>query len=299
MDFHIHSNLFSPKAIIDMMNRYQFRPKKRLGQNFLIDKNIASIIVKALRLNKEDSIFEIGTGMGSLTLSLTPGVKHIFSVEKDTRLKPILDHIVSDYQNEITIMYQDILDFDLVDFLNRKKQEGYQVRKLAGNLPYSISLPLLKKLMEMHDYLDTAVIMVQREVAERMMAVSGDKNYGVLSLVSSYYADIKKIHLVKPEAFFPRPAVDSMIVRIEFLTRPRVIIEDEDLFFDLIHAIFQHRRKSVKNALQLYFGDRLDQSKLDNSLLRIGLPLSRRGESFSLEEFSRLTSEIKKIIKCS
>ncbi len=297
MDAPIHSNLFSPKRIIDLMNRYQFRPKKRFGQNFLIDKNIASMIVKALRLNKEDAVFEIGTGMGSLTLLLMPSVKRIFSIEKDIRLKPILEYMMSDYQNVITVLYQDILEFDLVGFLNRKRQDGYSVRKLAGNLPYSISLPLLRMLMGMHAYFDTAVIMVQKEVAERMMASPGDKNYGILSLVSRYYADIEKLHLVKPEAFFPRPAVESMIVRIAFSARPKVFVEDEDLFFKLIHAIFQHRRKSIKNALQLSFGDSLDLNRLDHSLPKIGLSLNQRGESFGLEEFSLLTSEIKRILK--
>lgn len=297
MNSNIHSYLVSPKKIIEHMTHYQFHPKKKLGQNFLIDQNIASIIVKALLLNQEDSIFEIGTGMGSLTLPLIPNVRHVFSIEKDTRLKPILDNIFPPYQSFVTILYQDILTFDLVSFLNERKQEGYQVRKLAGNLPYSISLPLLRKLMEMNQYLEAAVVMVQKEVAERMMARPGDKNYGVLSIVSTYYSHIEKVHLVKPEAFYPKPEVDSMILRIEFLAKPEIYVEDEILFFDLVHAIFQHRRKNVKNALQLYFGDRLDKNELDNSLLKIGLPLNRRGESFGLEEFSRLTSEIKKILK--
>ena len=243
------------------MANYQFYPKKKLGQNFLLDKNISKIILKSLCLKKEDVIFEIGTGMGALTMALLYSTRHVFSIEKDIRFKPMLDDIFSPYQEYVTIIYQDILDFNLAGFLEKKRQEGYQIEKITGNLPYYISLPLLRKLMEMHHILKTAVVMVQKEVAERMMAQPGNKNYGILSVISKYYSRIEKVHLVKPDAFYPKPEVDSMIIRIHFLEKKALKIEDEALFFNLIHAVFQHRRKNIVNALKLYFGDSLDKGK--------------------------------------
>ena len=279
------------------MDHYQFRPRKKLGQHFLIDQNITTLIMNALSLSKEEAIFEIGTGMGALTVPLLSSVRHVFSIEKDIRLKPMLDDIIFPYQECVTVLYQDILDFDLVNFLKKKKQEGYQIEKLTGNLPYSISLPLLRKLMEMHHILKMAVVMVQKEVAERMMAQPGSKNYGILSIMSKYYARIEKIHLVKPDVFYPKPEVDSMIIRIHFLEKTAIKVEDEALFFDLVRAVFQHRRKNINNALKLYFGDRLDKDKLEKSMQKMGLKPNERGESFDLQEFAQLTKEIKKILK--
>ena len=279
------------------MAHYQFHPKKKLGQNFLIDQNIAEIIMKALCLDKEDTIFEIGTGMGALTVALLTSVRHIFSIEKDIRLQPILDDLFLTDNECLTILYQDILTFDLAGFLKEKKQEGYQIEKLTGNLPYSISLPLLRKLMEMHYLLKMAVVMVQKEVAERMMAQPGDKNYGILTVMSNYYSRIEKIHLVKPDVFYPKPEVSSMIIRIHFLDKPAIQLEDETLFFNLVRAIFQHRRKNINNALKLYFGDSINKAMLEKSLQKMGLKQNQRGENLNLQEFAKLTNEIKKILK--
>lgn len=287
----------SPTKTIEYLRKYQFHPQKKLGQNFLIDNNINAIIVDSLNLKKEESILEIGTGLGSLTLALIPAVRHVFSIEKDTRLKVILDDILSPYQDGVTVIYQDILTFDLPSFLKQKKQEGYHIEKLVGNLPYSISLPLLRKILEMHTMLKMAVVMVQKEVAERILAKPGDKNYGLLSVITNYYAQVEKIHLVKPEVFLPRPEVDSLLIRIRFLNKPAIKVEDEVLFFDLVHAIFQHRRKSINNALKLYFGDHLEKDRLEKVLAESGIKINQRGEKFGLEEFARLSVALKNILK--
>jgi len=290
-------NLNSSKKLLDYISRYQFFPKKKLGQNFLVDQNITAIIVKALCLNNEEAIFEIGTGLGALTKELLFSTQHVFSIEKDFRLKPMLEDLFKADQGQVTILYKDIMDFDLAGFLKKKKQEGYRIEKITGNLPYFISLPLLRKLMEMHYLLKMAVVMVQKEVAERMMAKPGNKNYGLLSVVAQYYSRIEKIHLVKPDVFFPKPEVNSMIIRINFLDKPLVLVEDEFLFFELVRAIFQQRRKNINNALKIYFGERIDKDKLEKSLQKIGLETGERGENFGLKEFALLTREIKKIIK--
>lgn len=293
-----HPNYFlSPTKTIAYLKKYQFHPQKKLGQNFLIDNNINAIIVDSLNLKKEEAILEIGTGLGALTLALIPAVRHVFSIEKDTRLKVILDDIFSPYQDCITVIYQDILTFDLPGFLRQKKQEGYYIEKVVGNLPYVISLPLLRKILEMHTILKMAVVMVQKEVAERMLAKPGDKNYGLLSVIANYYTQVEKIHLVKPEVFLPRPEVDSLLIRIQFLNKPAIEVEDEVLFFNLIHAIFQHRRKSINNALKLYFGDYLEKDKLEKVLAESGIKLTQRGENFGLEELAQLTVTLKSILK--
>ena len=287
----------SPKRLTSFMSEYQFSPKKRLGQNFLVDNNITKIIVKALSLDDNDVVFEIGTGMGALTKELISSANHVFSIEKDIRLKPILDTLFSTNKDQITIFYDDVLKCDLEEFLKEKQSEGMPIKKITGNLPYFISLPLLKKIMEVHYLLEMAVVMVQKEVAERMMAQPGNKNYGLLSVISQYYARIDKIHLVKPDVFYPKPEVNSMIIRICFFNKPAVYIEDESLFFDLLHAVFQHRRKNIYNALNLYFGDKIDKNRLQASLQALKIEKNQRGESFNLQKFAQLTAEIKKIIK--
>ena len=287
----------SRKKLLECISIYQVSPQKKLGQNFLVDPNIISIIVKSLDLNREESIFEIGTGLGSLTLALITSTKHVFTMEKDRTLKPILENIFEQYQESVTILYQDFLAFDLEGFLAKKAREGDIIEKIAGNLPYSISLPLLRKLMERDGSLKIAVVMVQKEVAERLLAQPGEKKYGTLSVVSRYYSSIEKIHRVKADVFFPKPEVDSMILRIKFFDKSIVQVEDEKLFFQVIRAVFQHRRKTLSNALKLYFGESLDKDNLIRCLQKMGLAETQRGENFDLREFARLTGEIKKIIK--
>jgi len=297
MNFSQDIKPLSQKKLFQYISKYQFHPKKKLSQNFLIDQNISSVILKSLDLDNKESVFEIGTGLGSLTLSLIPSVKHVFSIEKDLSLKPLLNDIMSDYKKYVTVIYDDILSFDLSGFLKCKAQEGYKIEKVVGNLPYSISLPLLKMLMEMHAILKMAVVMIQKEVAERMLAQPGNKNYGIISVISQYYSNTKKIHLVKPGVFYPKPEVDSVIIKINFLDKPRILVEDEELFFEIIRAVFQQRRKNIANSLIIYFKDKIDKGKLENKLMKMGYSTDKRGEEFSVQEFARLTGEIKKIIK--
>lgn len=285
----------SLKRIKEYMEKYKFHPKKRLGQNFLVDQNINNLISKSLYLEKGEAIFEIGTGLGALTLTLIPAAQHVFTIEKDTRLKPILAEILLPYRNSVTVLYQDFLTFDLAYFFHQKKQEGYQIEKLVGNLPYSISLPLLRKIMEMKNLLKIAVVLVQKEVAERMLAQPGGKNYGLLSVMSQYYTKVEKIHLISPTVFFPKPEVESLLIRINFLKEPNIKVPDEALFFDLVRAIFQHRRKTLNNTLKLFFKERLEKNFLNKVLAEANLNPNRRGETLSLEDLALLTKAIKSI----
>lgn len=286
----------SLKKLREYLEKYKIAPQKKLGQNFLIDNNIKNIIVNTLNLERDETLFEIGTGLGGLTLSLIPRAKHVFSIERDIRFKPILDDILSPYSDDVTVIYQNILTFDLAQFLLQKKEEGYNIEKLVGNLPYSISFPLLKKLIEVKSLLKVAVIVVQKEVADRMLAKPGSKNYGLLSILFNYYTETEKIHLIKPDVFFPKPKIDSLLIRIHFLEEPKIKIIDEKLFFDIVKAIFQHRRKSLNNALKLYFGTYRLKNLLEESLKEAGINPNQRGETLSLEEFSRLTKALKGIL---
>jgi len=291
------NKLTSPSNIFSLLSQYHLSPKKKLGQNFLIDQNIVKIIVHALNLNSQESVFEIGTGLGALTESLSNSAKYVFTIEKDQQLKPVLEDLFRDKKRQISILYNDILNFDLKKFLTEKKEKGIVVNKIAGNLPYNISLPLLRKLMDLHYLLEIAVVMVQKEVAERMMAKPGNKNYGFLSVISQNYSHIDKIHLVKPNVFYPKPEVDSMIVRINFYDKPVVFIEDKNIFLELLSAIFQNRRKNINNSLKTYFGERIEQKELEKMLYCLGIDKNERGENFDLPTYASLTKEIKNIIK--
>lgn len=284
------------KKMWEYLRKYKISPHKKLGQNFLIDNNIKTIIVNALNLERKEAIFEIGTGLGGLTLPLIPLAKHVFSIERDTRFKPILDDILSPYSDKVTVIYENVLTFDLAQFFNQKKGEGFHIEKLIGNLPYSISFPLLKKIIEMRNFLKVAVIVVQKEVADKMLAKPGSKEYGLLSVLFSYYTRTEKIRLIKPDVFFPKPKIESMITRIHFLEEPKIKVIDEKLFFDIVHAIFQYRRKSLRNALKSYFGTCLPASSLEEVLEEAGINPDQRGEALPLEEFPRLTKVLKDIM---
>ncbi|MDY0382450.1 MAG: 16S rRNA (adenine(1518)-N(6)/adenine(1519)-N(6))-dimethyltransferase RsmA [Atribacterota bacterium] len=284
------------KKLREYLEKYKISPHKKLGQNFLIDNNIKAIIANTLNLEREEALFEIGTGLGGLTLSLIPLVKHVFSIERDTRFKPILDDIFSPYSDRVTVIYENVLTFDLAQFLNQKKGEGFHIEKLIGNLPYSISFPLLKKIIEMRSLLKVAVIVVQKEVADKMLAKPGSKEYGLLSVLFSYYTRTEKIRLIKPDVFFPKPKIESMLIRIHFLEEPKIKVIDEKLFFDIVHAIFQYRRKSLHNALKSYFGTCLPGNLLEKALEEAGINPNQRGEALPLEELPRLTKVLKGIM---
>ena len=264
-----------------------------MGQNFLVDSNIGDIIIRVLELNKNESIFEIGTGLGSLTLQLIPFVEHIFTIEKDIRFKPILNDLLFQFQNSVTLIYQDILYFNMENFLKQKRLEGYFIEKLVGNLPYSISLPLLKKIFTMRNIFKVAVVMVQKEVGDKILAKPGDDNYGFLSILSDCFSITEKIHLVKPKAFFPEPKIDSIILKIRFLQNPKIDIIDEDLFFEVVNSVFQYRRKNLINALNTYFVSYNDKKLLEKSLTDVGINPKRRGETLTLEEFSLIVKIMK------
>jgi len=281
-------NLISPVEVTRLLTKYDFKCKKRLGQNFLVDQNTLQIIVRSLKLNKEDCILEIGTGIGTLASALSPLVKQVVTIEKDKKLAPLLKESLS-FSNNIEIVFEDIMNFDLVNFFEQKKTIGKKIEKIVGNLPYYISISLIRQILELNRYLKLAVFLVQKEVGERLIAQAGSKNYSILSLVTQYYSQPQKVHSVPPTVFYPRPKVSSMIVKLNIYKKPPVQVGNEKLFLKIIRASFQQRRKRLINSLSNYFKGVIVKAEIENILTETNIDSNRRGETLTLEEFAKLS----------
>jgi 16S rRNA (adenine1518-N6/adenine1519-N6)-dimethyltransferase len=280
--------LTSPTEVTRLLTKYDFKCKKKLGQNFLVDQNTLQIIINSLKLNKEDCILEIGTGIGTLTSALSPLVKQVISVEKDKKLEPLLKESLSPSDN-IEIIFKDVMKFDLVNLFEQKRKKGGKIEKIVGNLPYYISISLIRQILELNQYLKLAVFLIQKEVGERLMAQAGNKNYGILSLVAQYYSQPQKVHTVPSTVFYPRPKVSSMIIKFDIYKKPQVQVGNEKLFFSIIRASFQQRRKRLINSLSNYFREVLAKAEIENILTETSLDKNRRGETLTLEEFAKLS----------
>lgn len=280
--------LTSPTEVIRLLTKYNFKCKKRLGQNFLVDQNTLQIIINSLKLNKEDCILEIGTGIGTLTSALSLLVKQVISVEKDKKLAPLLKESLSSSDN-IEIIFEDVMKFDLVNFFGQKRKKGGKIEKIVGNLPYYISISLIRQILELNRYLRLAVFLVQKEVGERLMAQAGKKNYGILSLVAQYYSKPQKVHTVPSTVFYPQPKVSSMIIKLDIYKKPQVQVGNEKLFFNIVRASFQQRRKRLINSLSNYFKEVLTKAEIENILTETSIDKNRRGETLTLEEFAKLS----------
>ena len=280
--------LTSPVEVTRLLTKYDFKCKKRLGQNFLVDHNTLQIIINSLQLNKEDRILEIGTGIGTLASALSPLVSQVISVEKDKRLTPLLKESLSSFNN-IEIIFEDIMKFDMANFFKQKSEKGENIEKIVGNLPYYISIPLISQILELNRYLKLAVFLVQKEVGERLMAKPGKKDYGILSLVAQYYSKLQKVHIVPSTVFYPQPKVSSMIIKLDIYKNPQVQVGSEKLFFNIIRASFQQRRKRLINSLSNYFKGEITKAEIESILTEVSIDKNRRGETLTLEEFAKLS----------
>ena len=256
-------------------------PSKALGQNFLRDKNILSKIVRISELTSEDNVLEIGPGLGALTEELAKNAGKVVAVEKDKRLIPRLSELSREYGN-IELIFEDSLNVDL-----RSLFKGGDV-KFVSNLPYSVSTPILIKLLESRDLFSSLVLMLQLEVGERIASGPGTKKYGSISVLLQTYFDITLCFRVPPSAFWPRPKVYSVVLKLLPLEEPRVRIEDEELYEKVIRAAFSSRRKMLGNSLRSAFPKEAVQIALESS----GIDPKRRAETLSIKEFSLLTSHI-------
>jgi len=265
---------------------FDFLPRKKWGQHFLADKNILKKVIKTAEIEKKDVVLEVGPGLGEMTQALAHEARKVIAVEIDARLVEILRSKLGDIPN-VEIIRSDILKFDF------RKHFGSEKRpvKVVANLPYQISTPLLFQFIDSRNLFSTLVLMLQREVADRIVAPSGGKSYGPLSVLVQAVADISLCFIIKPSAFFPPPAVESAVIRLSWKERPVVAPEQEDWFRGVVKGCLGYRRKTLTNALRhsgLPFPENLEER-----LQRIGIDPRRRPETLTIIEFAGLASALK------
>ena len=279
------------QQVREFLNRTGRRPKKRLGQHFLIDPNALQEIVEAAQLTDADLALEIGAGLGFLTSALAVQAKKVVAVELDAMLFTELERKFS-HSPHVTLIQADILKQELSPLLC-----NFPVKqtKVIANLPYYITTPVLWKLLEHHQQLGTCVLMMQMEVAERIVASPGGKDYGSLSIGVCYYAEAEIIQTLHPQQFYPSPQVHSALLRLKLRAEPPVTVENEKLFFRIVRAAFATRRKMLRNAL-LRSDVSIDRDVLESAFDQLAIDPSRRGETLSIDEFATLANALNKQI---
>jgi len=275
----------SPEVTKHILTRFKLTASKKLGQNFIIDPEITKKIVKVAELTKQDQVLEIGPGIGTLTQALAESSANVVSVEIDDRLIPILDATLSEYKN-IQIIHGDILKTIIMEHVH----PGF---KCCANLPYYITTPIIFSLLEQKLPLERMVVMVQKEVAERMTANPGGKEYGALSVAIQYYTEPKIAFTVPSTAFYPAPNVESAVLVCKKRSTPPVDIKNEILFFRVIKSAFSLRRKMLNNSLK---NMGLTSDEVKSWLKKAGIDGQRRAETLSLQEFANLSNTLENTI---
>lgn len=270
--------------IREILKEDGLRPNKKLGQNFLIDKNIADKILAFADIQKQDVVLEIGAGLGNATSELAAAAKKVIAVEFDKGLCRAARERLQGFKN-IEFLCQDILKFDF------KPLAPLGRIKIIGNLPYYITTPILERLIDNRGCIKNALLMVQREFADRMLAEPGSKAYGSLACFLGFYTDLEFMSVVKRNSFYPAPEVDSALVRLTPREGPPVPVKNEDLFFKIIRLTFNQRRKAVLSTLSNKKVLGLDKESVRGILERSAVPTNSRPESLSMEEFARITNE--------
>ena len=282
--------LSNPQKTIEIIKKYDFAFQKKFGQNFLIDSHVLDKIVSAAQITKDDCVVEIGPGIGTLTQYLAAAAGNVVAVEIDRALIPILQETLAEYDN-VTIIHEDILKVDM-EALSQRYNDGKPL-KIVANLPYYITTPIIMSLFENHVPVRSITVMVQKEVAERMQAGPGSKEYGALSLAVQYYSKARIVANVPPNCFIPRPNVGSAVICLECCEDGRAVeVSDEKLLFQVIRAAFAQRRKTLANALKNAEGLSLDRETVTEVLREMNLSEMIRGEALTLEQFAELTDRI-------
>ena len=283
--------LSNPQKTIEVIQKYGFDFQKKFGQNFLIDSHVLDKIIASADITKDDFVLEIGPGIGTMTQYLAEAARAVTAVEIDRNLIPILQETLAEYDN-VDVINQDVLKTDLVA-LAQEKNGGNPI-KVVANLPYYITTPIIMGLFESHVPIKSITVMVQKEVALRMQAGPGTKDYGALSLAVQYYAEPYIAANVPPNCFIPRPNVGSAVIRLTRHEKPPVDVEDEKLMFRLIRASFNQRRKTLANGLNNAPDIHLSKEAIQESILALGVPVNVRGEALTLEQFAALSNVIRK-----
>ena len=279
-----NKRLYSPKQIQETLDKHGFKFSKSLGQNFLIDGNIVRKIVREANITKDDYVIEIGPGMGTLTEELALNAKKVVAVELDKKLLPILAETLEPYTN-VEIIHGDILKIDVKKLIDEKFDGGPV--KVVANLPYYVTTPIIGKLLEDNLNIDSIIVMVQKEVAERMAAGPGSKVYSSLSIFVNFYCNPKVVVKVPNTVFMPRPKIESAVIKLD-LKKSLPDINREQ-FFKVVKAAFSKRRKTIVNSLSTY-GFNVDKEIIIEALEMSGISLSERAENISVEDFIKLST---------
>ena len=273
--------LSDPKNTAEVIKKNEFAFKKKFGQNFLVDDRVLQRIVAGAGITKEDRVLEIGPGIGTLTQALCEAAGEVRAVEIDRDLIPILKETLSDYDN-VEIINADVMDLELSSVFSGSF-------KVVANLPYYITTPIIMRLFESGADIESITVMVQKEVADRMQAAPGGKDYGALTLSVAYNAEAEIIANVPPNCFMPRPEVSSAVIRLKRHEKPPVAPKDPAYMFSVIRAAFSQRRKTLLNALSNDRSLGVTKELISEALSELGLDQRIRGERLSLSQFSGLS----------
>ena len=281
--------LSSHRATKEVVNKHNFKFSKSLGQNFLIDDNVIDRILEGARLSETDRIIEVGPGIGTLTREMVKVAENVVAIEIDKTLIPILKETLADLDN-VEVVNEDILKVDVQGLINEKLNGGPV--KLVANLPYYITTPIVMKFLEEDIPVTDIVVMVQKEVADRMNAKPSTKDYGALSVAVQYYCDTEIVAKAPRHMFVPQPNVDSIVIGLHVRDEKKYVVDNEEIFFKTVKASFGQRRKTLLNSLGgLGF---LCKDEIREALQAANIDEKRRGETLSIDEFANLSNEINK-----
>lgn len=284
-------DIATPSRTKDILARHGFSFKKSLGQNFLIDPNILQRITETAELTKETGVIEIGPGIGALTEHLARSAGKVVAFEIDQRLLPILDETLAPYDN-VTVINEDVLKADVKGVVEREFA-GFDRLMVVANLPYYVTTPIIMKLLEDKIPVNGFVVMLQKEVGDRISARPSSKEYGSLSIAVQYYTEASIAFIVPKTVFMPPPNVDSAIIKLDVRSKPAVSVEDEDFFFLVTRTSFAQRRKTILNNLVNGLpGGKEKKEAIIEALEEAGIEPSRRGETLSLAEFAALAKAL-------
>ena len=284
------SNLWEETAFI--MKKYHIKANKKLGQNFLIDEKVIKQIIEASEITKKDCIIEIGPGLGTLTKELLENAGKVISIELDKKMLPILKDRFALYNN-FELINNDVLQVNLKEIIEKEKEEGLESVKIVANLPYYITTPIIMKLLEEKLNLDSIIVMVQKEVAERLIATPSDKETGAITYSVYYYAKGEEILEVPKDSFIPEPEVTSKVIKLNIRKEQPVKVKEPEVMFRIIKCAFMQRRKTLLNALvnTKVFLNKEEGIKI---LKELGLREDVRAENLKIEDFAKITDKILK-----
>ena len=282
-------NLCSPKNLNKIMREFGISFNKKLGQNFIIDSNIINKIIEAAQIDKDTAVLEIGPGVGTLTQRLAQKSKKVVSVEIDSHLIPVLNHTLSEFNN-VKIINKDILKIDIKDLISDEFPDADV--KIVANLPYYITTPIIMNLLEEQLNIKSITVMIQKEVALRMVAKPGTKDYGALSIAVQYFTKPEIVFNVSKKCFNPQPKVDSVVVRLNLLEEPYIKVKDTHIFFNTVKAAFGQRRKTLLNALYNSGYFKLSKDEIADAIKNSNISEAQRGETLSIRQFAQLSDNL-------